>query len=107
MEQREGRNKSENIAIVHVSANPTVAILKSHPLHVMNDNHTLTTDSGIWWVTKLMPPAFDSSVGRAWDCNGYILSRGRWFEPGSKDSFFVATPGEVLVVVIIMIAISH
>jgi hypothetical protein len=32
--------------------------------------------------------AFDSSVGRAWDCNGYIVrSRGHWFDPGSKDFF--------------------
>ena len=36
--------------------------------------------------------AFDSSVGRAWDCNlqPYLsgLSQGRWFDPGSKDMFF-------------------
>ncbi len=29
---------------------------------------------------------FDSSVGRAWDCNGNTArSQGHWFDPGSKD----------------------
>src|SRR5258707_7516088 len=31
---------------------------------------------------------FDSSVGRAWDCNGNTMrSQGHWFDPGSKDTF--------------------
>jgi hypothetical protein len=33
--------------------------------------------------TKDMP--FDSSVGRAWDCNGKTRSQGHWFDPGSKE----------------------
>ena len=33
--------------------------------------------------------SFDSSVGRAEDCNGKLLqtSIGRWFNSGSKESF--------------------
>ena len=45
--------------------------------------------------------AFDSSVGRAWDCKGYMPSRGRWFEPGSKDSFSLPQPGAILIVIAI------
>jgi hypothetical protein len=40
------------------------------------------------FVNRERPSAFDSSVGRAWDCKWEpVLSRGRWFEPGSKDVF--------------------
>ena len=36
---------------------------------------------------KSQSMAFDSSVGRAWDCNGKnTQSQGHWFDPGSKDN---------------------
>ena len=31
----------------------------------------------------------DSSVGRAEDCSGILISLGRWFESGSVDFFFL------------------
>lgn len=36
----------------------------------------------------LIPSTFDRSVGRSWDCKIYPSSRGRRFDPGSKESIF-------------------
>ena len=49
IEWGDGRNKSGNIASPMDTQTPAVAILNPHPLaHVMNNDDTLTTDSGIW-----------------------------------------------------------
>ena len=43
-------------------------------------------------ITKRLMCSTDSSVGRAEDCSGCLISLGRWFESGSVDFFLIFFP---------------
>ena len=43
----------------------------------------------IFLIFYTLHGSFDSSVGRAVDCSGILISIGRWFESGSKDFFMI------------------
>ena len=65
-----------------------IEIVDRYSCHVTSKKPGACTATYLDIIIKLSGYlTFDSSVGRAWDCNGCQKSRsqGHWFDPGSKD----------------------